>query len=134
MLHLAMADGGWVFRYEAYLVALGIVAAAMALSEHSSSVDSQAAKILIVALPTALFGIRAARAAAELPRDSRAIYLQQYQTARFLHSYYEGSSIAANDVGAINFFADVRCTDLIGPGNRDVFFARRTSTYTTSFS
>lgn len=52
-------------------------------------------------------------------RSAASIYRQQYQTAQFLARYYPGQAVAAGDVGAISYFADVACFDLNGLANND---------------
>jgi hypothetical protein len=51
--------------------------------------------------------------------------------ARFLNRFYSGESVAANDVGAINYYADLHCLDLWGLGSIDVARARLDRTYDT---
>jgi hypothetical protein len=53
--------------------------------------------------------------------------------ARFVHSYYPHGSIAANDIGAINFENDLYCLDLVGLGSGDVFSAKHEGAYSTEF-
>ncbi len=38
----------------------------------------------------------------------------------FLNEYYNEDCIAANDIGAINYLADVKCIDLKGLGSKDI--------------
>ena len=67
-----------------------------------------------------------------LPYRSTAVYSQQVQMARFLSRFEEGVSVAANDVGAINYYADIDCLDLVGLGDRDVFWLKRKGVYSTA--
>jgi len=126
-----MADAGWTYRYEDYLLAAAIAATAFALPALQKAVRREPALALVLVVPVAMLAGRCAMATVNLPKYSRAIYTQQYQMARFVHRYYEGEAIAANDIGAINFFSDVRCVDLVGLSNRDIFFAKRSDSYTT---
>ena len=48
---------------------------------------------------------------------SQNIYQQQYQVALFLDKYYSESKILLNDIGAINYFAEVRNIDFAGLAN-----------------
>jgi len=59
------------------------------------------------------------------------IYRQQVQMGLFLAEYYQGAAVAANDVGAINYLADLRCLDIVGLGSREVSDARARGTYTS---
>jgi hypothetical protein len=109
VLHLQFARTGWFFRYEAYLVALGITALArpvLALPRRALP--------LALALFACTLAPRAAQAIAGVPRAVSNIHDQQYQMGRFLARHYPDAEVAANDIGAINFLSDVRCLDLYG--------------------
>lgn len=45
----------------------------------------------------------------------------------FLHKYYQGKTVAANDIGAINYLADIRTIDIMGLGDNDVARLRHTN-------
>lgn len=135
IIHLAASPLNWFYRYEAYLIVLGLFAVIPAINEYAPlrlSVSkgesawvkySALALIIIVAcLPLLDRGI------GSLPRTVTAthnIYDQQYQMARFAREFYSGRVIGANDIGAINYFADIRCLDLWGLANKDVAVARK---------
>lgn len=124
LMHLQFARTGWLFRYEAYLVALGLFVIACALAEPGClGLDRPIFKRLAVALAAGVlvFGsIRAVAAHRLLPRSVENIYQQQIQTALFLRRYYQGQSIALNDIGAPNFYCDIKCLDLWGLASREV--------------
>jgi hypothetical protein len=133
-LHLVMADVGWAFRYEDYLIAPGIILAACAyymLARYKSTPFRVTSYLFILAFGF-LFG-RALQAATSLPLYSRAVYLQQWQMANFLKTYYPTAEIAVNDIGAINFSSDFHCLDLTGLSSSDVFSAKRAGIYSTKF-
>ncbi len=44
-------------------------------------------------------------------------------------SYYQDAAVAANDIGAINYLADIRCLDLWGIGNADIDLKKRNGFY-----
>ena len=48
------------------------------------------------------------------------IYSQQYQMGLFLSKYYQGSAVALNDIGAVNYLAEIRCWDVWGLASVDV--------------
>ncbi|HVN74976.1 MAG TPA: hypothetical protein VMT19_01580 [Thermoanaerobaculaceae bacterium] len=123
------------YRYEAYLVALGIVAcaagarplvagrggAAHGRARRSVTVAAAVA-VVVVAVPLAA---RGARATAITVRASRNIYEQQVQMGLFLRRFHPGGAVAVNDIGAVSYFADVRLLDLWGLASLDVARARR---------
>ena len=134
-LHLATARVGWVYRYEDYLIASAVVTLACAFP-FVVQLDRRrllvAACFLLTCAGVALLR-RAVLAAYSLPLHSRGIYSQQWQMARFLHAFYPHATVAANDIGAIDYFNDIHCYDLVGLANQDVFNARRAGRYTTDF-
>lgn len=135
VLHLALADVGWVYRYEAYLVGAAITAMALAISRLNLRRPADrwlaAACLPVIVIGGSLLYKRTVEAIATVPLRSLAIYCQQIQMARFLAQFERGKVVAANDIGAISYFADVDCVDLIGIANNDVFRLRRRGAYTT---
>jgi hypothetical protein len=55
-----------------------------------------------------------------IARATNNTYLWHYQMGRFVQRYYQGSSLAVNDLGAVNFMADIQCTDFHGLADLDV--------------
>jgi hypothetical protein len=62
-------------------------------------------------------------------KASKNIYEQHYQMGMFLKTFYSGAAVAANDIGAISFLADVKCVDLWGLASRDVGIAKWAKQY-----
>lgn len=128
LLHLQFARTGWLYRYEAYLILFGVTALAVALKAvlpvvaewnfgrgwRESSLLS--ALILLPILIVPLSG-RAAESFQIIPSATRNIHEQHHQMAEFLRRYYAGQPVAANDIGAINFYADLDTLDLWGLGS-----------------
>jgi hypothetical protein len=139
VLHLQFARVGWFYRYEGYLVAAWIVAIGASFPELGRAARPAlargmlslliAAAIPAVALTPLLMRTRAAHA--EVPRATRNIYEQQYQMGLFLRRFYQGRAVAANDVGAINFLAEIQNLDLWGLASLDVAHARLEERYDT---
>ena len=133
MLHLQFANTGWLYRYEAYLVALGLLAVGVgAPAAVAAARTARARGPVAIAAVAGLAGVlfyplaeRAARAVAETPRAAKNIFDQQYQMGLFLGRFYPGAAVAANDIGAISALADVRLLDLYGLASMDVARARR---------
>lgn len=138
LMHLAFARVGWFFRYEAYLVSLGMfgaVAAYMRGELGSWRTKGQGTRFALLASVFLVVGLplldRAFWSHWQTPRGSQNIYEQQYQMGRFLQSYYEGESVAANDIGAVDYLADTRCLDLYGLANVQVAKAMKAGRYNT---
>jgi len=51
---------------------------------------------------------------------SKNIQEQQLEMSRFLHDYYKGQKVIANDIGAISYFSEVDLLDIVGLGSTDV--------------
>jgi hypothetical protein len=133
-LHLILADVGWAWRYEDYLISCGVLVVASAIPQlDGCSRLVKASLAIFLGLAGGLLASRALQAGISLPKYSRAIYLQQWQMANFLRACYPGAAIAANDIGAITFRTDVHLLDLVGLANSDVFIAKRAGTYSTQF-
>lgn len=123
--HLMFAKTGWFYRYEAYLVAAGFFTVGAALSEllpQGSRLSARAwpsllAVLFILLLISPHFVRRGVESFAGTPRATKNIYEQQYQMGLFLKRFYPGGSVAANDIGAINYLNDMRNLDLWGLGS-----------------
>lgn len=136
LAHLQFAACGWLMRYEAYLVALGIFAMAPAASQMLLGWQKTRWQLIVVTVVALvwfepLFS-RALHAASLTKGASHNIYEQQFQMAEFLKESYNNASVAANDIGAISFFTDIQCTDLVGLANRSVAHARLKRSYDTA--
>lgn len=135
LLHLQFAKTGWFFRYEAYLLMLGIVVVDSTLSPWIRELRAQrgvdrdlawpAAAVLLIAIVASPIAVRAIRAIQSTPAYTKITYDQQVQMGLFLRRYYTGRTIAVNDIGAVNYFADIRVVDLVGLASIDVARLRR---------
>jgi len=139
LLHMLFARVDGSFRYEAYLVALGLFTVVVQAREYLTSGVSQTmsggqfGKYLLSTFLVLLFLVpleaRARKALRTTPRATPNIYQQQYQMGVFLREFYQGQGIAANDIGAINYLADIRCVDLFGLGDREPVRLVKEGTY-----
>lgn len=139
LIHLEFAAVGWFFRYESYLVCLGMVTFVLLAHDlpwRSIGPGMETALLKSVIFLVALVFLadpliwRGIQSHLQTPRASCDNYLQQYQMARFLKTYYSNATIAAHDIGAINYFApDVHCFDLAGLADLDVAAARRSGDF-----
>ena len=127
VLHVALARVGWLFRYEAYLVFMGVVVVAIGLDDARARLWRPSAALawrglavtalLILVLP---LSARAVSALRRTPRASKNIHDQQFQMGTFLARYYPGAGVAANDVGAISYLGEIRMLDLFGLADLEV--------------
>ena len=140
LAHLQLAALGWFYRYEAYLVAAGCVVIPLSLADalprwpfrewrQPATWAALAAGALTLGLVSLPFWQRTVESGNTLVDGCRNIYEQQHQMARFLHRYYEGEGVAANDIGNIAFYADTRLCDTAGLVNQEVMRRIRAGTY-----
>jgi hypothetical protein len=140
LLHLEFATAGWFYRYEGYLVITGLIVLGATSSAWTaalrtwvgsrlpSSIYATAALLtLIVVSPIA---VRAVHAMRQTVQATHNIFEQQYQMGLFVDRYYSGRVVAANDIGAITYFADIKLVDLYGLGSIDVARLMLTGNYT----
>jgi len=75
--------------------------------------------------------IRGLSCVIRIPFASKNIYEQQIQMSKFIKLYYNNQSIAANDVGALNYYTDALIIDLVGLSNQEIAEYRLQKSYTT---
>jgi hypothetical protein len=141
ILHVQFCRIGHFYRYEAYLVTLGLVALGAALPAaapkavraelQKASLAYYSAVALLLAFAAWPLCIRAGPALLCGPRATVNIFEQQYQMGLFLKEFYTGEAVAVNDVGAINYLADVKCLDLVGLATLEVAEAKIHGRYHT---
>ncbi len=138
LFHLLFARTSWFFRYEAYLVGVGLFVLLLSFAKdqklpewkRSFRFDIRSAVVIVAILLIASpFILRAGQSLIRIQQATRNIYEQQFQMARFLRQYYDGTAVGANDIGAINYFADIDCFDLWGLGTMEVARARMAHEY-----
>ncbi len=113
--HSVFAQFGWFFRYEAYLVAAAFLLFVQAVSKMDVKAEREEVAVLLGVLLIFVVAF-AERAAANFntPLATHNIYTQQYQMAQFLRMFYQGRTVIANDIGAINYYANIHCVDTMG--------------------
>lgn len=126
LIHMLLGSvDGAVYRYEAYLAALGWVAVLRQWLALRTFASPEQKRILFspvrIAFCLLLFcGPRMAVATVGTPLGVRGIYEQQQQMAAFLEQYFPGAVVAVNDIGAVSFGAPVRVLDLYGLADVEV--------------
>ncbi len=139
--HFQFAGIGWFYRYEAYLLVLALVGLGVALGYEAPATGGRywlSGRALphyaALGLVAALFGPplweRGVGSFRHVVTASYNIYEQQYQMGHFVRKFYSGKGVAANDVGAISYYAEINLLDTYGLSDIDVLRARRTGTYT----
>ena len=138
--HMEFVRPTLLFRYDGYLTTLCLVLLAAqipvvaprwprlrALSTWAVPRNvAVAALILAFAFPLAMEG---GALLWQVPQCTTNIYEQQYQMALFIRKNYQGASVALNDVGAVDYLADIHCLDLWGLATLPVAKARRNHHY-----
>lgn len=121
LLHCQFAQTGWFFRYESYLMVLGLMTAGLLGSDLQFAASG---KRVLVALLVALClfpGVqRGWTALWQTVPAMRNVYQQHYQMAQFLKVHYDKETVVLNDVGAITFLTDARCLDIGGLINMEI--------------
>jgi hypothetical protein len=131
VLHLKFAGFGWLLRYEAYLLALGLLILSVGAYEcvlrsregRWGNVDRAGAVLLLIFLAVGVFPVLASRgvsAALLTSNASKTIFEQHYQMGQFVRQFYRGQSVAVNDIGAVSYFGEPRLIDLWGLASIDV--------------
>jgi hypothetical protein len=124
-LHLLL--GKLSYRYDAYLVLIGVVIVYFYLLEHQLSYEFKLLLPFIILLIP--FAIRIAGYPYFIPVTTKNIYEQQFQMAKFLKEYCNNCRVAANDIGAISYFTNIKLLDLVGLGSIEVAKLRMTNQF-----
>lgn len=141
LIQLIFVNNDWMLRYTAYLVVLGLIAITLGVSDHipeklyfnfnKKSMTKYLGIILLIILLLSPFAIKMYDLAIT-PQATNNIYEQQYQMALFLKEYYPNESIAANDIGLINYDTNIKCLDLVGLSSNDIAQAHENDTFDAS--
>ncbi len=138
LMHAVFASFGWFYRYEAYLIVLGTLQLSkMGLQWfQQNGLPGIKRQLIPIGMAAVLFYSLPVRGLNSFRNSLRAIYNiyeQQYQMGLFLNSYYHGQTVAANDVGAISYMADLNTIDMWGLGNNEVANARKLGFWDNDF-
>jgi hypothetical protein len=144
ILHLIFAATGWLYRYEAYLMVLGIFVIIVGISEclpkklfvifEKNLIPAYVAIFFLISFVVIIpFLARGVKSLFVTYRATKNIYEQQYQMGLFLDKFYKGEGVAANDIGAINYLADIKNLDLFGLGSMEITKSKIDKNYTTRY-
>ncbi|MFW9807270.1 MAG: hypothetical protein ACFFFK_11130 [Candidatus Thorarchaeota archaeon] len=132
LLQVQLGRVGWFFRYEAYIVAIGIFVVSIQGYKFISKLDLPSLTIRKGIEKDRLYGLilltlfmaplvgRGFLAVYWTPDASNNIYEQQYQMGLFLDRFYTGETVLLNDIGCANYLADIRCVDKWGIGTLEI--------------
>lgn len=121
--HSLFASFGWLYRYEAYLLALIIITIPLFLEKLSKNNFTTITLILL----SFLFIPRYLESEKDLEFSNKNIFSQQVQLGKFLHKYFNNKTIIANDIGAICYYSEIKLIDIVGLGSIDILKARKQS-------
>lgn len=127
-LHMQFADAGWFYRYEAYLMALGLVAVVAAAAEFAPQLERGIREdrtllprplallflFMLLVIPAMGRGIHASVESTQAMNDR---YFEHLIPSSFVKRYYDRDVIMANDIGALCYLTDARVLDMYGLGN-----------------
>jgi hypothetical protein len=119
-LHVEYARTAWFFRYEGYLVTMGLVAIVLVARDvyASASMPRLVAAAAVVAFaPLAARGVDAIRAT---PAWSEDQFNTRHQAARFLGRYYDRAVVEIGDIGEVCYRTDIRLIDVNGLGSLEL--------------
>jgi hypothetical protein len=131
LLHACLVKLQWFYRYEAALIAVGVVALAWIVAPKATG-DEVLAPMLRTAAGSALVALlllplatRSLSALAVTPGAMRNVYEQQYQMARFFSVAYAGDTVALNDIGAVAWLSSSGIVDIYGLATQEVADLKR---------
>ncbi len=132
-LHVSLAKFGYLYRYESYLVALGVSAVGASLANVAARTerrrDTPLATLVAFLVVTVIFSSRTIEPHGRTAVTAGHIYRQQRQMATFIARYYDTGIVAMNDIGAASFFARARIDDLMGLSSFAAAEARRSGQF-----
>ena len=121
---------------EAFLVGNTIIVVGVLLAYYGKKsrpgrrpTMARRALIPVLILLAILAGFRNTALWTNTGQDCIDLYHQQYQTAKFVHRYYNRYGIAFNEPGAISYLSEGRKLDLTGAADHTVMRSRRTNNW-----
>ena len=140
LLQLAFASTGYLYRYEAYLFFCFMIITPLLFYRYGrellGSLDTLVSKLLAIGFAFFLFFPVILRAASGMQKGFQAsvnIYDQQYQMTRFIRQYYDSSTVALNDIGAVSYFSNAKVVDLWGLADVEVTRSKKDGYWNTEF-
>lgn len=125
IVHQVFASFGWMFRYEAYLLALMLIGFAVTYEDWKNWFMRSSWFYRLVTMILAFVVLLPVLIRVQIPsfanRAMKNIHDQHLQMAAFVHENFPSSGIAMNDIGTTTFFNDdMRLFDMEGLGTLEV--------------
>lgn len=140
ILQLSFASTGYMYRYEAYLFFCFMIILPVIFNKYGKQVltllDFLIPQVFALAMVFFLFFPVVLRSATALNKTSQAcinIYDQQYQMAVFIKKYYNQSTIALNDIGAVGYYTNAKIVDLWGLASMEVTKSKKQHYWSPQF-
>lgn len=136
-IHMVLARVGWFYRYEGYIVYLGLFSIALnwnsisyfwILGFQKTFLTKLILGVLIFVLSYPLME-RSVSSIKNTPVAMQNIFDQQIQMSKFVNHYYNNSILAANDIGAISYFTNISLVDIFGLASKEVMNLRANNQY-----
>ncbi len=138
--HIAFAYPANFPRYEDYLIGCSMLIMGTLVAKYTRQLPMllfkgagwvASAVIGVLMLP---FLIRSGLVFQKSKQYCINTYEQQYQMAQFVHTYYDSTALAFNDIGAISFYSAGPKLDLFGLASIEVARSRRSNRWTAGFA
>jgi hypothetical protein len=140
LLQLSFASTGYLYRYEAYLFFCAMIIIPVIFYKYGRfvflQVDSIASRLAALLFVFFLIFPIVLRSVTALDKTAQAcinIYDQQYQMALFTNKFYNSSTVALNDIGAVGYFTRARIVDMWGLASPEVAKSKKQHYWTGPF-
>ena len=126
LVHMQLGSIGWFYRYEAYLVALGIFTNSYCIfdrfdryKEYFIQTSRSMKVVFIVAFAILLIPLfyRAVDSTLVTTKAQKNIRDQQLLMTKFVERYYTNDNIAVNDIGMVSYETEANIIDVWGLAN-----------------
>jgi hypothetical protein len=119
-IHITFGNIGWLYRYEAYVIALAVLYVGWVFLGYEGKKIVSYLAFGIVGVVLYVLVPRSYVAHAEAIQGTKNIFEQQVQMAGFLNTYCYDCRVAAGDIGAITYFTNIDLLDMAGLGSYEV--------------
>jgi hypothetical protein len=136
VLQYTLAQVGWMYRYEAYLLVFGYLLlltdkelASVVARFFAGQLRPKAVTFALFSLAAIMigivFGYRIYHAMDDIAIYANAVYRVDYHVAQFIRSFYRDGVVVVGDIGEVSYQTDAHILDLWGLANRESLAALR---------